>query len=89
MDYPRFVVDEIIPLVHDEDIDYDYYNTQNTSRVDETSFKMPVSTDLETTLRLRQKVKQDKLAALHRHLNVTVNLDLINLDRFRLTTDPK
>ena len=25
---------------------------------------------------------------MHRHLNVTGNLDLINLDRFKLTTDP-
>ena len=89
MDNPRFVDDENIPLVHDEDIDYDDYNTPNTSRVDKTSFTMPGSTEKETTLRLRQKVKQDKLAALYRHLNVAGNLDLINLDRFRLTTDPK
>ena len=78
-----------IPLVHDEDIDYVDYNTPNTSRVDETSFTMPGPTDKETTLRLTQKVKKDKLAALYRHLNVTGNLDLINIDRFRLTTDPK
>ena len=37
----------------------------------------------------KPKVKQDKLAALYRHLNVTDNLDLINLDRFKLTTDVK
>ena len=41
------------------------------------------------TLRLRQKVKRDKLSALYRHLNVTGNPDLIDLDRFRLTKDPK
>ena len=41
------------------------------------------------TLRLRQKVKQDKLSALYRHLNVTGNPDLIDLDRFRLIKDPK
>ena len=35
------------------DIDYDDYNEPNTSRVDETSFTMPGSTDKETTLRLR------------------------------------
>ena len=42
-----------------------------------------------STLRLKQKVKRDKLAALYRHLNVTVNLYLIDLDQFKLTTDPK
>ena len=76
MDNPRFVDDEKIPLVHDEDIEYDDYNTPNTSRVDETSFTIPGPTDKETTstLRLRQKVKRDKLAALYRHLNIAGNL---------------
>ena len=38
MEYPIFAADENIPLVthHDEDIDYDDYNTRNTIRVDET-----------------------------------------------------
>ena len=36
MDNPRFVDEETIPLVQDED--YDNYGTPNTSRVDETSF---------------------------------------------------
>ena len=34
-------------------------------------------------------MKRDKLTALYRHLKVTGNLDLIDLDWFRLTTDPK
>ena len=50
---------------------------------------MPGLMDKETTLRLRQKVKQNKLITLHRHLSVTSNLDLINLDQFRLETDSK
>ena len=52
---------------------------------------MPGSTEKETisALRLKQKVKQDKLAALYRHLNVTGNLDLINLDQFKLAADLK
>ena len=49
MDNPRSVDDENIPLVQDKNIDYDDYNTPNTSRVDETSFTMPGSTDKETT----------------------------------------
>ena len=38
---------------------------------------------------LKQKLKRDKLAAFYSHLNVPGNLDLINLDRFKLTADPK
>ena len=87
MDYPRFVDEETIPLVQDED--YDDYNTPNTSRIDETSFMEPDGSEATSTLRLNQRVKRDKLAALYRHLNVTGNLDLIDLDRFKLTKDRK
>ena len=82
-----FVDEETTPMVQDED--FDNYGTPNTSRIDETSFTGPDTTEATSTLRLTQKVKRDKLAALHRHLNVTGNLDLINLDQFKLTTDPK
>ena len=86
MDNPRFVHEETIPLV---DEDYDSYGTPNTSRVDETSFIEPATTEATSTLRLNKKVKRDKLAALYWHLNVTGNLDLMHLDRFKLTRDPK
>ena len=91
MDNPIFIDDENIPLVHDEGINYDDCDRLNTSRLDETSFTMPGSMEKEatSTLRLKQKGKRDKLAALYRHLNVTGNLDLINLDRFKLTMDPR
>ena len=49
----------------------------------------PNTTEATSTLRLTQKVKRDKLAALYRHLNVTGNVDLINLNRLKLRTDPK
>ena len=52
MDNPRFVDEETIQLVQDED--YDDYNTSNTSRVDETSFTEPDSTEARSTLKLRQ-----------------------------------
>ena len=85
MDNPLFVNEEDILMIHqDKDDDaYDNYNTLNLSKIDETSFMEATS-----TLRLRQKVKRDKLSALYRHLNVTGNPDLIDLDRFRLTKDP-
>ena len=55
MDNPRFIDEEDIPLVQDED--YDDYNTPNASLVDETSFKEPDTTEATSTLKLRQKVK--------------------------------
>ena len=55
MDNPRFVDEETIPRLRDED--YDDYNTPNTSKVDETSFAEPDTTEATLTLQLRQKVK--------------------------------
>ena len=86
MDNPRFVDEETIALVEE---DYENYSTPNSSRVDETSFMERATTEATSILPLNQKVKRDKLAALYRHLNVTGNLNLINLDRFKLATDPK
>ena len=49
----------------------------------------PAITEATSALRINQKVKRDKLAVLYRHLNVTGNIDLINLDRFKLMTNTK
>ena len=86
MNNPKFIDEETIPLVH-QDEDYDDYNTPNTSRIDETSFMEPDTTEATSILRLNKKVKRDKLAVLYRHLKVTGNLDLIDLDRFKFTAD--
>ena len=80
MDNPRFIDDETIPLVQDED--YDDYNRPDTSRVNETSFTEPDTTEATSTLKLRQKVKQDKITALYRHLNVTGDPGLADIDQF-------
>ena len=88
MDNLEFVDEENIPMVHRDEEDYDDYNTLDTSRV-ETSFTEHDATEPTSTLRLRQKVKQDKIIALYRDLDVTGNPDLIDPDGFRLTTDPK
>ena len=77
-----FVDEETISLVQDED--YDYYNTPNTSRVDETSFTEPDTTDATSDLQLRQKVIRDKITALYRHLNVTGDPGLAGLDQFMI-----
>ena len=86
MDTPRFVDEATIPLV---DEGYDNYGTPTTSSVDETSFTEPATAEATSSLQLNEKVKRDKLAALYRHLKVTGNPDLINLDRLKLTTVPK
>ena len=78
MDNPRFVDDGTIPLVQDED--YDDYNTPNTSRVDETSFTEPDATEATSTLQLKQQVKQKKITALYRHLNMTSDSGLADMD---------
>ena len=85
MDNSTFIDEEDIPMIH-QDEDYDNYEMPNTSRV-ETRFTVPDTTEATSTLRLRQKVRRDKLSALYRHLNVMGNPDLVDLDRFRLTKD--
>ena len=63
-DNPRFVNEEKIPMVHQDEY-YDNYSTPNTSRVDKTSFTELDTTETTSTLKLKQKVKRDKLAALY------------------------
>ena len=61
MDDPRFIDEETIPLVQDED--YDGYKTSDISRIDETSFIETDTTEATLTSRLRQKVKRNKIKA--------------------------
>ena len=82
MDNPRFLDEETILLVQDED--YDDYKSPDTSRVDETSFTESDTTKAISTLQLRQKVKRDKIAALYSQLNVTGDPDLADIDRFMI-----
>lgn len=65
-----------MPLVHN-----DKYKTQNTSRVDESTFTTP-----DTTEQIK-KIKRDELAELYEHVNGTSNLYVIDLNRFRLTAN--
>ena len=88
MDNPRFIDEEVIPLVH-QDEDYDEYNTPNTSRVDETSFIESDAMEATSTLRLRQKVKRDKINALYRHLDVTGDPGLVDIDQFMIKKNSK
>ena len=83
MDNPKFIDEETIPLVH-QDEDYGDYNTPNTSRIRETSLTEPDAKEATSTRQLRQKVKRDKINALYRHLNVTDHLGLADIDRFMI-----
>ena len=84
MHNPVFANEEDIPMVHQDEEGYDDYNTPNTSRMDGTSFTAPDTTEATTTLRLKEKVKQDKIIVLYRHLNVTGDKDLIDLGLQRI-----
>ena len=89
MDNTAFVDEENIPMIdQNEDYDDTTYETPNTSRI-EISFTVPDTTEPTSTLRVRAQLKRDKLIALYSHLNVTGNLDFIDLDRFKLTKDSK
>ena len=81
MDNSRFGDEETIPLLQNEDCAD--YNTLDTSRVDETFTKLD-GTETTSTLHLRQKVKWDKITALYRHLNVTGDPGLADLDQFMI-----
>ena len=90
MDNPTFVDEENIPMIHQDEEDYDDYRTPDTSRIDETSFIEPTDTTEPTpTLQLRQKVKRDKFITLYKHLNVTADPGLADLDRFIIKKIPK
>ena len=82
MNNPNFVGKENIPLAQDED--YDDYSTQDTGRVYETSFIEPDATEATSALRLRKKLKRDKIVSLYRYLDETCDPGLANLNRFMI-----
>ena len=59
-----FVDKENILLVQDEVYD-DYYRKLDIIKLDETSFTIPDTTEVASALRLRQKLKQDKIVSLY------------------------
>ena len=83
MENPTFFDKEDIPLIN-QDEDYDDYKTADTNRVDETSFTVPDTAKATSTLRLRQKLKRNKIISLYRYLAVTGDLGLADLDRFNI-----
>ena len=87
MDNPTFGDEENIPLVHQDEEDYDDYRTSDTSRIDETSFIEPTdATEATPTLRLRQKLK---IASLYRYLSLKGDPGLADLDRLMIRKNLK
>ena len=90
MDNQTFVNEENIPLVHQQDEeDHGDYNTPDTNRIDGASFTVPDTTRPTSTLRLRQKTKQDKMVSLYKYLDVTNNPGFADLDRFTIKKNSK
>ena len=84
-----FVDEENIQMIHQDEDNYeDDHNTPNTSSVETSSINYD-TTEPTSTLRLRQKVKRDKINALYRHLNVTGNPGLADLNRFMIKKNSK
>ena len=83
-----FVDEEDIPLIN-QDEDYDDYRTPDTTRVGETSFIEPNTIEATSTLRLRQKLRRDKIISLYRYLNVTGDPGLADLDQFTIKKNSK
>ena len=70
--------------------DYDDYTAPSTTAEPAIFTTLgPTDKDLISTLQLRQNVKRDKLAVFYRHLNVTSDLDFINIDWFNYIKIPK
>ena len=83
MDNPTFIDEEDIPMVHQDEEDYDdNYSTPDTSRVETSFIELDTQERATLTLRLKQKVKRDKIIALYKHLNVTGNPGLADMDQF-------
>ena len=86
MDNPAYDVDidmDDVDIAPDDDGDIN--NTPNTTRVDEEETPiLPTS-----TLGLKQQVLRNKLDSLYHHLGTKGNLDLVNLDRFKMKTNSK
>ena len=83
MENPTLVDEEEIPMFN-QDKDYDDYRTPDTSRVGETSFVEPDTIEATSRLRLRQRLKRDKIVSLYRYLDATGDPGLADLELFTI-----
>ena len=80
--------EEDIQMTHQDD-DYDDYKIPDTSRIDETSFTVPDTTEVTSTLRLRQKLKRGKIVSVYRYLDVIGDPGLADVDQFIIKKNSK
>ena len=88
MDNSTFIDEEGIPLIYQDD-DYDNFRTPDSSRVDETLFTVPDTIEATSILRLRQKLKRDKIVSLYQYLSVTGDPGLSDLDQLTIKKNLK
>ena len=99
MENPTYVDDENIPYIHDEvvyDDDDDIYNnsrayTPVNDELNETPFTTPLSDHDQqvSSAMLSKEVLKDKIQSLYTTLMVDGNVDLVDLDRFKLVRNSK
>ena len=67
------------------DDDGDFFNTPNTTRVDEEKTSITPT----STLGIKQQILRHKLDSLYHYLGTKGSLDLVNFDRFKMKTNSK
>ena len=81
MDNPTFVHDEDIPLIDDDDYkEESRYDTPDSSRIEETSFTEQPA----VRLRQRNRLLRNYLEDLYKYLNVDGNIDLVDINLFKV-----
>ena len=92
MENPTFIDDENIPLINsheDEDAPYTPMQSEGGT-TEETSFSTPSrETPGSKIIPLSNELKRQKIYALHQELGVTGDVNLAELDRFRLNLNEK
>ena len=92
MENPTFIDDENIPLINsheDEDAPYTPMQSEGGT-TEETSFSTPSrETPGSKIIPLSNELKRQKIYTLHQELGVTGNVNLAELDRFRLNRNEK
>ena len=92
MENPTFLDDENIPLINsheDEDAPYTPMQSEGGT-TEETSFSTPSrETPGSKIIPLSNELKRQKIYTLHLELGVTGNVNLAELDRFRLNRNEK
>ena len=88
MENSAFVNEEDKPLIN-KDEDYDNSPDTTPNRVDEISFTVPDASEATSFLRLRRKLKRDKIVSLYRYLDMTGDPGLADLEQYTIKNNSK